>query len=168
MSLFRIALPIALAAGIAAPTMVAAQAPAASPKQFVMKAGASDAFEISEGKLMLGSTSDGIRQFANTMITDHTKSIDMVKTAAQQDGVPVTPPVLTAKQKSDLSKLKAASGKARDALYLKQQKVAHQEALTLMQGYASAGTATNLKAAAAQIAPVVQQHLDMLNQMPAM
>ena len=90
----------------------------------------------------------------------------MVKMAAMKDGMHPTPPMMTAMQKSDLAKLEAAKGSARDALYVEQQKPAHQDALTLMQSYSASGTATHLKDAAGQIMPVVQSHLDMLNKMP--
>ena len=58
-----------------------------------------------------------------------------------------------------------ATGTERDALYVTQQKEAHQMALALHQGYAANGTSAPLKAAAAKIAPVVQSHIDMLNGM---
>jgi putative membrane protein len=138
---------------------------APTAKQFVMKAGASDKFEISEAKLMSGSANPDIKTFARQMLTDHTKSTAMVKTAAKADGVAVSPPLLNAKQKSDLAKLTAARGKARDSLYLEQQKAAHADALSLMQSYAASGKATHLKDAAGQIQPVVQSHVDMLGKM---
>lgn len=141
----------------------AAMAPTA--RQFVMKAGASDKFEISEAQLMLGSTNPDIQSFAQQMITDHTKSTDMVKTAAMADGLTPAPPMLTAKQKADLAKLTAAKGMNRDKLYIRQQKPAHAEALALMRGYSSSGKATHLKDTAGQIEPVVQAHIDMLDKM---
>jgi putative membrane protein len=99
------------------------------------------------------------------MITDHTKSTDMVKQAAMADKLKPKPPMLDAKQKKDLAALQAANGTARDTLYVGQQKLAHAAALNLMQSYASSGTATNLKGAAGQIVPVVQMHKDMIDKM---
>jgi putative membrane protein len=154
----------ALAATVAMPAL--AQMPALTPTDFVMQAGASDKFEISEAKLMQNSKNADVRSFANKMITDHTKSTAMVKSAAMKDGLHPTPPVLNSEQQSNLAQLKSASGSARDSLYIQQQKPAHQQALALMQSYSSTGTATHLKDAAGQIQPVVQSHLDMLNQMP--
>jgi putative membrane protein len=50
------------------------------------------------------------------MITDHTKSTEMVKQAAMADKITPKPPMLDAKQKKDLAALQAASGKTRDTL----------------------------------------------------
>lgn len=152
----------ALAAALAVPAYAA---PAITPAQFVMKAGASDLFERKEGTIMQTSTNPDVASFAKQMIADHTKSTDMVKTAAKADGFTPKPPVLDAKQKSDLAALTASKGTARDSLYITQQKLAHTEALNLMQGYASSGKAKHLKQAAGQITPVVQSHIDMLSKM---
>lgn len=152
---------IALALGLSA----AAQAPSVSPSQFVAKAGASDMFEIESAKLETASANPALAQFANQMITDHTKSTQMVKQAAMADKLAPKPPVLDSKQTQDLAMLRAVDGAARDTLYVAQQKMAHAQALNLMQSYASAGTATNLKAAAGQIVPVVQMHKDMIDKM---
>ena len=155
-----------LVAGFAIPAT--AQMATPTPKTFVAKAGASDKFEIIEAKLMMGSKNPDIVSFANQMVTDHTKSTMMVKTAAKSDGLMPAPPMLDAKQRQDLAALTAQHGKARDALYLTQQQAAHADALALMQTYASTGTAPHLKDTASQIVPVVQSHVDMLGKMSAM
>jgi putative membrane protein len=143
----------------------AASAQSVSPAQFVAKAGASDKFEIESAKLETASSNPDVAKFANQMITDHTQSTQMVKQAAMADKLTPKPPMLDAKQKSDLAALGAANGTARDTLYVAQQKMSHTAALNLMQGYASNGTATNLKTAAGQIVPVVQMHKDMIDKM---
>jgi putative membrane protein len=143
----------------------AADAQSVSPTQFVAKAGASDKFEIASAKLETSSTNPAIAEFANRMITDHTKSTEMVKQAAMADKITPKPPMLDAKQKKDLAALQAASGKTRDTLYVGQQKLAHAAAQNLMQSYAASGTAINLKRAAGQIVPVVQMHKDMIDKM---
>jgi putative membrane protein len=155
-----------LAAGLALPAF--AQMATPTPKTFVMKAGASDKFEISEAKLMMSSKNPDIVSFATQMKTDHTKSTDMVKTAAKADGLMPAPPMLDAKQKHDLAALTAKHGKARDMLYVTQQKAAHADALALMQTYSTSGTARHLKDTAGQIVPVVQSHVDMLDKMSSM
>jgi putative membrane protein len=143
----------------------AANAQSVSPAQFVAKAGASDKFEIESAKLETASTNPAIAQFANQMITDHTKSTQMVKQAAMADKLKPKPPMLDAKQAKDLAALRGANGAARDTLYVGQQKLAHGAALNLMQSYASSGTATHIKVAAGQIVPVVQMHKDMIDKM---
>jgi putative membrane protein len=141
----------------------AATAETVSPSQFVAKAGASDRFEIESARLMVPSSDPGITTFATQMITDHTESTKMVTTAAEADHLTLKKPSLTVAQRADLTALKGVpAGKAKDDLYIKQQKTAHADALALMQGYASDGTARHLKMTAGKIAPVVQKHQSML------
>jgi putative membrane protein len=158
---------IALLAGIALTLGVSgtAEAQSVSSTKFVAKAGASDKFEIESAKLETASSNPAIAKFANQMITDHTKSTQMVKQAAMADKLTPKPPMLDAKQTKDLATLRAANGAARDTLYVSQQKMAHAQALNLMQSYASSGTAANLKGAAGQIVPVVKMHKDMIDKM---
>jgi putative membrane protein len=142
---------------VAAPTMTA--------RQFVTEAGASDLFERKGGMLMSASSNIAVASFAKKMVTDHTKSTEMVKTAAKADGLTPAPPMMTAKQQSDLAALTASKGAVRDSLYIAQQKAAHAEALDLMKSYSTSGKATHLKDTAGEITPVVQSHMDMLNKM---
>jgi putative membrane protein len=74
-------------------------------------------------------------------------------------------PALTDDQKAMIADLQGKRGKAFDTAYIADQKTAHQQALSLMQDYAQNGDDPKLKAAAAKIVPVVQEHIDMLNKM---
>lgn len=136
---------------------------AETPSGYVTKAGAGDLFEQTSSKLMLRSTKDAkVRSFATMMVEDHNKSSAMVKAAAAKSRVRAVPPQMTAEQKVHIAALTKATGEARDKLYWEQQKAAHAQALALHKDYAANGTAQPLKAAAAQIAPVVQKHIDTL------
>lgn len=156
--------------GVVALLASAAAAHAAPPAaDYVAKAGASDQYEIKSSKLMLTSTKNsGVRDYANGMVTDHTKSTADIKAAAKASGLSPKPPVLNAEQRSDIAKLAAAHGAKRDALYVSQQKASHAKALQLQQDYAQGGDKPALKTTAANIVPVVQHHIEMLNAMPAM
>ena len=154
------------AAALAILASTAAMADTPTPKEFVAKAGASDTFEIDSAKLMATSKNHAVSMFATQMITDHSKSMKMVGTAARLDHLAPKKPELTVGQRTDLTALKALpNGKTRDDLYVKQQKAAHEDALALMQDYASNGTARHLKMTAAKIAPVVEKHQAMLSTM---
>ena len=155
------------AAAIAAAPLVAAEAQApTTAAAYVRMAGASDQYEIQSSRLLLQTTqSQQLRDFATMMVTDHTKSTADVKAAAQSAGMTVPPPRLDTTGLKNVAALRATRGTVRDQLYLRQQKAAHQRALTLHQGYAANGTVAGLKTVAGQIAPVVQGHLDMLNGM---
>ena len=136
---------------------------------YLKAAGAGDKFEIDSSKLVLTSTKDAkVRSFAHKMIADHVKSTAMIKMAARKDGVAVMPPMLNPMQMQMMSQIKASTGKARDATYMKDQATSHQAALQVQQSYASGGDKPALMAAAAQIVPVVQAHLDMMGSMGSM
>ncbi len=152
---------ILLAAAAAVMTPVAAGAASMSPATYVMKAGASDMFEMESSKLMSDSTNPKITSFAQMMISDHTKSTADVTAAAQADKLPPVTPALTPKQQAMIDALKAKSGKARDALYAKDQVAAHTATLAFQKQYAASGTKPHLKAAAGTIVPVVAQHLTL-------
>jgi putative membrane protein len=135
-----------------------------TPSEFVGKAGASDTFEIDSARLMVTSHNAAIKNFATRMITDHTTSTKLVTAAAKADHLTLAKPEMTVGQRTDLTALKAVpAGKTKDDLYVKQQKAAHADALSLMQDYAAHGDATHLKATAAKIAPVVKKHQAMLS-----
>ncbi len=149
---------IVMAAPVAAQVM--------TPAKYVETAGASDLYERQSSQIVLASTQDPkVRDFAQMMITQHTKSTADVKAAAAKARVRVAPAKLTPLQTELVAQLNAEQGPARDARYIAQQKASHQQALTVQQSYAMNGTSAPLKAAATKIVPVVQSHIDMLKTM---
>lgn len=151
----------------ALPVMASAQMAAPMPAStYVMKAGAGDLFERQSSELVLGSTKNAkLKAFAKMMVADHSTSTAEVKAAAMKAGMTPKPPKLDAMQMRNMSELKAASPMKRDAMYITQQKAAHQQALMVQQGYATSGTVAPLKMAAAKIVPVVEKHIQELNAM---
>ncbi|CAN5151938.1 hypothetical protein BH09PSE2_BH09PSE2_18670 [soil metagenome] len=134
---------------------------------FVSKAGASDKFEIGEARLAIARSRDPrVKRFATMMVRDHTQSTMKIKSAATRImGHAPRPPVLDSEQQRMMDELRNARGRDFDRTYVSQQIPAHQQALELMNSYASNGDAPPLKRAAADIAPVVEHHLAMLNDM---
>jgi putative membrane protein len=120
--MIRILAPIAIVAMAATP----AAAQTMSAATYVAKAGAGDQYEIQSSRLVLATTTNPmVRDFANQMIADHTKSTADVKAAAQQASVRVPAPKLEPMQMRNIAALRATRGAARDALYNQQQKAAH-------------------------------------------
>ncbi|NJR79917.1 DUF4142 domain-containing protein [Sphingomonas corticis] len=155
---------LVMAAGLIATTPAAAQT--ASPAAYVAQAGASDQYEIQSSRLVMASTRDPkIRSFAQMMIQHHTKSTADVKAAATRAKLRPAPPKLMPMQADMVAQLRAQTGTGRDTLYVTQQKTAHQQALALHQSYAQDGSSAPLKAAAAKIVPVVEQHIATLETM---
>ena len=153
------------AAVLAAFTPVALAAKALPTPTYLMKAGASDMFEIESAKVVMDSPNAKVHDFAQMMVTDHTGSTEKVKAAAMQAGLHPAPPHLSPKQMRDLSALRAARGPARDALYIRQQKMAHSDALMVQSGYATGGSVRPLRMVASEIVPVVKHHIAMLRMM---
>ncbi|MGI4878408.1 MAG: DUF4142 domain-containing protein [Janthinobacterium lividum] len=154
---------IAVGALAAHPAFAAERITAAT---YVAEAGASDLYEVQSSLLVLGETRDArLKAFAQMMVDDHGRSIQDVVAAAKVDGLTPVAPKLMAKQADMIASLTKASGAARDTLYRKQQVLAHEEALALQRTYAATGDRTHLKAAAAEIVPVVEKHLAELKSM---
>lgn len=140
--------------------MAAAPAPA-SAQDYATQAAAADQFEIESSKLAADQAEDAkIKAFAKMLVADHTKSSNELKTiaASLKPALTVTP-TLRPDMQSKLDALKDVKGADFDRLYATQQVAAHQEALALHQGFASAGQDAQLKTFASKTADVVQKHL---------
>jgi putative membrane protein len=157
-------LPLAAAVVCAAAAPGMAQTRAAS--DYVMQAGAGDLYERQSSEIVLQSSRNAkVRDFARMMIRHHSKSTADVKRAAAQARLRVPPPRLMPAQARMVAELRATRGPGRDAVYLRQQRVAHDQALALHEGFAANGTSPPLQRTAGMIAPVVRQHIAMLQGM---
>lgn len=151
-------------AALTIPCAAVAQAPMAA-STYLMKAGAGDLYEKTSSQTVLTSTNPKVKAFAQMMITDHTKSTAEVKRAAMAAKLKVAPPKLDSEQARNIAALRAVNGSARDSLYIEQQKMAHDKALALHQGYGATGTVRGLRTVAMTIVPVVQTHISELKTM---
>ena len=131
---------------------------------YMAAAGSSDQFEIQSSQLALQASSNpALRNLANMLIADHTRSTQMVVAAAQSAGITPPPPALLPQHQALLDQLRAAgTGPAFDMAFRDIQIQAHQQALTLHQNYAASGDVPALRTVAGQIVPVVQTHLNAL------
>ena len=137
--------------------------PTPTGQEFADKAAKSDAFEIAAAKLAkTNADSADVKKFAATMIEAHTGSTAKVKAAAAKATPEIKPdPTLTSDQQSKLDDLAKLKGADFDKAYVDGQISAHEDALSLMKDYADKGDTPSLKTAAGEIAPKVQDHLDM-------
>ena len=138
-----------------------------SAMDYLNMAGASDQFEIQSSQVALQRTqTPEVRQFAQMMIQHHTQSTADLVTAARSSNITPPPPRLRADQDRMIAGLRnSGTGADFDRAYLQGQLAGHREALMLHQHYAQHGDNPALRAAAAKIVPVVQTHLDRLQQM---
>lgn len=136
-----------------------------STDDFVANATISDMYEIQAGQIaQKKGQSQGVKDFGKMMVTDHTALSNEMKPLVTAAGK--TPPTgLDERRKGMLDNLNAAAPADFDKTYLAQQEAAHNEALTLMQGYADKGDDAGLKAAAGKAVPKIQAHLDRVKQL---
>jgi len=130
---------------------------------YMAQAASADQFEIQSGQLALqASQNAAVRNFANMLITDHTQTTQSLMAAAAAARLQPPPPIIMPAQQAMLDQLRAAgAGYSFDQAFQQAQISAHQQGLTLHQGYATSGDVPALRTAAAQIVPVVQRHLAM-------
>jgi putative membrane protein len=133
-----------------------------STPDFVNAAATTDMFEIQAAKIALRRSKNAdVKGFAAMMIHDHTQSTAALKAAIQASGRALTPPAdLPADMRMKLDDLNATPDAAFDKVYMDGQVMAHQTALSVMQAFAANGDTPQIKAFAAKVAPVVQQHLN--------
>jgi putative membrane protein len=164
MKAFALALAsAALATG--APALAAGKSDAAaaeaatSSTTYVRMAGSSDMYEKESSQFILSSAQNAdVRRFAEMMVGDHTNTTAQLLAAAKQSGITADPKLLT-KHAQLLRQLRRVGDKAREKTYMRQQVMAHEEALALHQAYAARGDNAALRQVATAATPIVQAHL---------
>ena len=119
--------------------------------------------EVALGKLALTKTTNqSIKDFANMMVTDHSKANDALAAIAKAKNItlPTEPDSAHLKKADELSKLSEADF---DKQYVSAMVDGHKKTLDLMTNEAKNGQDADLKAFAAQTSLTVQMHLDAIN-----
>ena len=178
-------LPLVLATGAFAQTATTAAPPSASPnsammappassamapagaaklskvdQEFVTKAAQGGLAEVQMAQLAQQKGDDGVKTFAQAMITDHTPANAKLAALATSKGL--TPPTdPSAAQQKMLAKLQGLSGDKFDKSYLSGQVRAHEAMLKLFERESTNGKDADLKAFADSTVPVIQKHITM-------
>lgn len=135
--------------------------PGRAAMTYVAKAGASDLYEIQSSQLAVQRANrPQVREFAQMLVTDHTRTTQLVTAAARSDGLNPPPPMLEPAQRTMLRQLQRARPRDFDRVYLSQQIPAHQQALMLHRNYARGGNGQALRRVASDAVPIVRHHLD--------
>ncbi len=138
---------------------------ASADKTFLMMADEGNSAEIAASQLALKkSKNPEIKTYAQQMITDHQKLRSDMAPLAQQLGV-TTPQPLNETHKVEAKRLAALSGDKFDKEYIKAMDLDHHKTLDMFKNEISTTSNADLKAAASQGQPVIQQHTDMADQM---
>jgi putative membrane protein len=122
--------------------------------------------EVETAKLAQSkSQNDQVKTFAQQMIDDHTKALAEVQQLASSKGVTL-PTEPDKKHKAIADKLAGLSGAAFDKSYMKQAGLAdHKKMHSLLATAQSKAKDPDIKALAAKLMPIVDQHLKAAQQM---
>ncbi len=138
-----------------------------SDKDFLEDAAMGGMTEVALGKLAAEKASDPkVRQFAEMMVSDHTKLNADVKALAAKKKVQL-PAALDKKHQEKIDDLSKETGKDFDEDYLECMTKAHKKTLALFEEARDDTKDPDVKALAAQAIPVIKvhiAHLDKLNQ----
>lgn len=136
---------------------------APSTQDFVTEAADSDMFEIQSSQLALQKVSDAAtKDFADKMITDHSKTSADLKNLVQSGKVKADVPAsLDSSHQSMLDKLKSLNGSDFETRYHEDQVKGHKEAVDLFSRYGKGGKNAELRAWAEGTLPTLQHHLSM-------
>ncbi|GAA4347817.1 hypothetical protein GCM10023185_03140 [Hymenobacter saemangeumensis] len=136
-----------------------AEAPHATDAEFMMSAAHSDQNEIQQSKMALAKGVTGmVKEHANMMIADHTKSTADLKKIAAKKGVTL-PTDMDAEHKALAAEMEKLSGKDFEARYMQQMVLDHQKTVNTMVSHDKMTKDADLKGFIAKTLPVVQKHL---------
>lgn len=145
---------------------------AATSNNFVDNAAAGGIAEIETSKLALEkSASADVKQFANMMITDHSKANDELAAIAKKNDIKVPDDTTLVKQAKE--KILDMRDESFDAAYATNQVKAHEETIELFKKEANTVTddkvagATDLKGFAQKMLPGLEKHLEMAKKLQA-
>jgi putative membrane protein len=147
------------------PTQAGAQKAPSADAAFVRAASAAGTGEVEISKLAGEQASnDDVKNFAGTMVTDHTAAGDKLKGIAVAKNIPVSSEPMKAQQAA-LGELRALKGKAFDQRYVQVMKKDHTQAIALFKKEANSGQDPELKAFAAETLPTLEHHADMVTKL---
>ena len=137
----------------------------ADDKKFVKEAALGGMTEVELGKVATQKgASDGVKQFGQKMVDDHTKANDQLKEIASKDNLEI-PVSLDPKHQARIDKMSKLSGPEFDKAYIKDQLKDHEQDVSEFQKEAQNGTDPNVKQFAASTLPTLQEHLNMVKQL---
>jgi putative membrane protein len=168
----RTALAVALLLGFAGALAVTGSARAAdlahADKKFMEQAAQNNMTEIQASKVALEkSSSSAVKEFANMMVTDHTKTGDEMRALATSKGVKV-PEDPSAMQKAKIAVMGKLTGQNFDKQYANIVGVhAHEDTVKLFRKASTNAKDPDVKAFATKTLPALEHHLEMAKALKA-
>lgn len=136
--------------------------------EFATKAANSGMKEVELGRWASEyATRKDVKDFAATMIADHTKAGDELKSIAATKNITL-PVMVTDNVREDIDKMKTKKqGKEIDKAYVDEMVKDHKDAVNLFEDAAKNATDADLKNFAAKTLPTLQHHYDMIKAIKA-
>lgn len=130
-------------------------------KKFMMNAAEGGLMEVELGKVAAqNGGSDGVKQFGQRMVDDHSKANDQLKEIMTHEGA-TAPTSLNSKHQAMVDKLSKLNGEAFDKAYIKNMVKDHEKDVSDFQMEAQNGHDPNLKQFAASTLPTLKEHLQL-------
>lgn len=134
-------------------------------QDFAMKAAQGNMAEVSGGTMAsTKGTSADVKNFGNRMVNDHGKALDELKQLAQTKGITL-PTDVSDEQKAEADKLSKLSGKDFDKAYADGMVKDHEKDVAEFDKASKTAQDPDLKAWAAKVLPIIQDHLKMAKDM---
>jgi len=130
-------------------------------EDFIKEAATSDMLEIDAAKIAEQTGNADEKQFAQQMITDHTKTSNELNSLVPSDKKSALPTALDDSSQKKLDKLRDAKADDFAGQYDPMQVSAHKDAVSLFERYAKGGDDPKLKDCAGKTLPALQHHLEM-------
>jgi putative membrane protein len=152
-------------AGASTATLAANAGDPPPPAVFVAKAAQDGMTEVELGKVALDKSKDAkVREFAQRMVTDHTKANRELAGIAKQKGIE-PPKKLDSEHQSMVKMLQAKDGEAFDAEYSRHMNMDHDKAIDLFEA-ASQSSDADLAGFATKTLPTLKEHKQMATKLP--
>jgi putative membrane protein len=128
---------------------------------FVKEAAIGGMFEVESSKIAAQKATDpATKQFANQMVTDHSKANEELKAKATAAKIDV-PATLDKSHQDALDKMNSQNAADFTKNYKSTMLSDHKSTVSLFERYAKGGDNADLKAWAGQTLPTLQHHLQM-------
>ena len=145
----------------AIPALGQAAASSKSDQAFVDFAAQTDMVEANLGQLaQTNASAQGVKDFGQTLTTDHTKDYGQLGVAAQQAGLTVANSIDKMHNTSMIGPFQKPTGAAFDKKFIADMVSGHTAAIARYKKEAADGQNDAIKAYAQAALPTLQQHLD--------
>jgi putative membrane protein len=142
------------------PAAVTQAAGTSAAARFVVQAAEGGMTEVAKGKLAAQKGAhEGVKQFGQKMVDDHTKVAEELKSIATAKNITVPGDALKTPMQATMAKLEKLEGAAFDRAYVEDQIRDHEKTIALFEREVKTGKDAELKAFAEKTLPTLKEHL---------